>query len=126
MGQTSDSIYVCPPEDDWSNVQKYQMVIENFLDSTMIFPPSVIKDSLNGQIIITFTIEENGELKNCKIKKGLREDVDNEVLRVLKLVHFNRAAVYSSNGKPHSINFTLPINIQCGSPKLNNNKNHLP
>ncbi|HOW20834.1 MAG TPA: energy transducer TonB, partial [Tenuifilaceae bacterium] len=44
---------------------------------------------------------------NHKVAKGIREDLNNEALRVAKLIKFDRPAL--QKGRPIEVEYTVPI-----------------
>jgi TonB family protein len=47
------------------------------------YPESALKDRLSGQVIISFVVDTTGKLIDYKITKGVREDIDQEALRLM-------------------------------------------
>jgi protein TonB len=81
--------------------------LRNHIQASLIYPESAVKDSIEGKIYITFEIDTLGFTSNCKIEKGIREDLDNEAIRVIEALHFEKPAFY--NKKPVKFIMTLPI-----------------
>lgn len=61
------------------------------LDNTE-YPQSAINDTISGDILIDFYVETNGNTSNHRVIKGVREDLNNEALRVAKLLKFDKPA----------------------------------
>jgi len=72
--------------------------IAKFLVNNLKYPETAIKDSKEGRVSIRFWIDENGFTSEHEIIKGVREDCDEEVLRVAKLIIFDKPAM--SGGRP--------------------------
>ncbi len=64
------------------------VTIESFLKKNIIYPTSAIKDSISGKVTLSFTIDKNGKASNINIVKGIREDLDSEAIRVLRLIEW--------------------------------------
>jgi protein TonB len=59
---------------------------ENFilwLYQNIEYPKSALKDSLSGKVIARFLIDPIGAVKNIEIIKGVRNDLDSAVIKVL-------------------------------------------
>jgi TonB family protein len=78
-----------------------------YIQESLIYPESAVKDSIGGKIYITFEVDTLGFTANYKIEKGIREDLNKEALRVIKSLHFEEPAFY--NKKPVKFIMTLPI-----------------
>ena len=60
--------------------------MRSFFKNNIVYPTSAIKDKVSGRVFCRFVIKKNGKVKRVKIVKGIREDLNNEALRVLKLM----------------------------------------
>jgi protein TonB len=49
------------------------------------YPKSALKDKLSGRVIISFVVDTTGKLIDYKIQKGVREDIDQEALRLMSM-----------------------------------------
>jgi TonB family protein len=69
--------------------------------------PMNFEDSIQGRVIVTFTINEDGSLSDAKITKSLHEQLDAEALRLVnempKWVPARRL------GKAVKVKYTLPV-----------------
>jgi len=78
-----------------------------FLGKNIKFPDPEI--DVQGKVIISFVIENDGRLTNFKIIRSLGPKYDAEVIRVMKLSPRWKPAV--ENGKPIKSDYTVPINF---------------
>lgn len=62
---------------------------------------------INGRVTASFTVDKRGKVVNPKIVKGLSDDVDREVLRILSSSPEWAPAKY--NGKAVTCTYTFPI-----------------
>ncbi|TAH02759.1 MAG: energy transducer TonB [Sphingobacteriales bacterium] len=76
-----------------------------FLGKNLKYPSN---ESTQGKIIVNFTIDKKGNVSNPKITKSLSEAVDNEVLRVVKLMKFIPG---TQAGRKTESNYILPVVI---------------
>jgi len=91
------------PNSDYENI--YRFIREN-----ITYPETAIVDKIEGMVIITFWIDTLGYTSEHKVCKGIREDLDNEALRVFKLMKYDIPAK-DNYGKPIGIRFGLPIHF---------------
>ena len=52
----------------------------------MVYPKSMGKVCVQGKIIISFIVKKDGSLIDFKVEKSLHPDLDNEALRVMKIM----------------------------------------
>tara|TARA_B110000014_G_C20017887_1_gene527967 strand:+ start:176 stop:868 length:693 start_codon:yes stop_codon:yes gene_type:complete len=55
----------------------------DFLNSNIKYPEISIKNNSQGKVIIEFVVEENGEISNIKVLKGVDPFIDAESIRVV-------------------------------------------
>ncbi len=79
----------------------------SFFENNIIYPPSAIKDSISGKVRLEFTIEKNGKVKEVKVLKGIRQDLDAEAIRVVKLMPEWKPSLLF--GKPIRQKFHIPV-----------------
>ena len=64
----------------------------------------------DSKVIIQFTVDTLGNTSNHKVIKSVNKELDNEALRVSKLIKFYKPAF--QNGKPVNVVFTLPLDFK--------------
>lgn len=74
----------------------------NFIKSNFVMPKTT------HRVIVAFVVDENGNVENPTIKQSVTPKIDNEALRVVKLLKFKPG---KTKGKPVKVNFTLPIAV---------------
>jgi protein TonB len=84
--------------------------LKEFIQGELIYPSSAKKDTLEGTVVISFTIDTLGLTVNHKVAKGIRDDLNNEALRIVKLIKFDKPAL--QNGKPIKVLYTLPVKFE--------------
>ena len=52
-----------------------------FVNADVHFPPKALRDGVSGRVFFSFAVNAQGRAQDIKIVKGLRADVDAEVLR---------------------------------------------
>lgn len=87
-----------------------------FIARNIEYPQSAIKDGTEGQVIVNFTVAPDGKLTDVKVVKGVREDLDNAAIEVIKKSpKWNPA----KPGGDASVN--VPVNFKL-SPKRKKSK----
>jgi TonB family protein len=92
----------------------------NYLNKELIYPQTARKDSIQGTVWVGFDISEKGEIFNVKITKGIREDLNQEVLRViLKMPIWTPG---KENGHVVGGHFNLPVKFALDKTDKNNSR----
>lgn len=84
-----------------------------FIQGELDYPASAKNDNLEGTVFIAFTIDTAGCTDDHKVAKGIREDLDNEALRVAKLIKFETPAM--QRDKPIKVKFVVPVKFNIKS-----------
>ncbi len=58
--------------------------LKNYIISHTIYPPSAIEDRISGTVNLSFVVDTNGSIDKIMFLQGVREDINNECIRVLK------------------------------------------
>lgn len=112
LSQKNDSIFELGGEDNWDNVEIYKKIISNKIDSAFKVNKT---DTVCGNLIICFIITEKGKVDSCEVKKSISPEIDSLMIKTICNLDFKKAAVFSFEGKPYTIRFTLPVKISlCG------------
>jgi len=88
-----------------------------FIKKIMIYPSKALIDKIEGRVIVSFWVDNKGKTIEHEIVKGIRDDLNQEALRVTKLIVFSKPAM--SGGKPVKVHyfitveFKLPIIKHC-------------
>lgn len=75
------------------------------------YPGDAREANIMGKVVIAITVDEKGEIKGYKVNKSVFKSIDEEALRVIKLIDFEFLAAYKS-GKPVEAEILLPIFFQ--------------
>ena len=78
-----------------------------FIGKNMVYPETAVNDKTEGRVVVRFCVNTDGTTSEHNIIRSVREDLDNEALRVAKLIKFDEPA--KNRGKPVEFCFTLPI-----------------
>lgn len=80
-----------------------------FILDNIEYPKSAINELVSGTILIDFHVETNGNTSNHRVIKGVREDLNDEALRVAKLLKFDKPA-YTRSKAVRTI-YLIPISF---------------
>jgi TonB family protein len=92
----------------------YERVID-FLNKDLHFPAKALRDGVQGKVFFSFVVDEAGRTTNIKLVKGLREDVDAEVLRNAHRLETIQWQPGTQNDRPVRVAFTVPISFSVSS-----------
>jgi TonB family protein len=87
--------------------------MNNFIKSNVRYPEGAKRIGLSGRVYIQFTVNKNGSLSDFTFIKGISKELDEEALRVIKLMPDWKPA--QQNGKPVNSRFVLPIPFGSGN-----------
>ncbi len=80
---------------------------QKYLAENIHYPDSAIAHNIEGRVVIKFIVSEDGSIIDCKVVKGVSEELDAEALRVVR--SFPKWIPGRQNGKAVKVYFTLPI-----------------
>lgn len=83
----------------------------NFIETNLTYPEQEKKDKIQGKVFCSFIVDANGKVTSPKILRSIANhpSFDNEVLLLLSKMPIWNAG--KQNGKPVSVQFSLPINF---------------
>lgn len=84
---------------------------KRFIDEQLIYPAEELKNKIEGTVIIKFICDEKGKIKQYSIAKGVSKNIDNEAIRLFKLLLWHPAIKQSETvAFETSIDFPFLIN----------------
>ncbi len=75
----------------------------------VIYPELAIKAGIEGKVIVQFVIDNNGNVLNPFIVRGIGGGCDEESIRVVKQLKFKPGL---QRGRPVSVQYTLPVTFK--------------
>lgn len=87
----------------------YEALI-SFLNSNLIYPKEAREMGLQGQLVISFIVEEDGEISSVSIIRGIGGGCDEEAIRVIESMPAWEPAL--KNEKPVRVLFNMPITFK--------------
>ena len=73
------------------------------------YPEIAKKAGVEGTVIVQFVVDENGNVRDARVIKGVGAGLDEEALRVVKLLKFKPG---KQRGKPVRVRMALPIRFE--------------
>lgn len=80
-----------------------------FLAQTIRYPRYAMENNVQGQLIVSFVVNSDGNLSDIKILKSIDRTLDAEAISVLKRSPKWSPAI--QNGLPIKANFTMPVSF---------------
>ncbi|MGE0635557.1 MAG: energy transducer TonB [Bacteroidia bacterium] len=84
-----------------------EMAMMKFIGSNLNYPTIARDNDIEGKVFILFIVERDGTTSNHTVKRSVYKELDEEALRVAKLLRFEKPGY--QNGKPVRVEFTLPV-----------------
>ncbi len=79
------------------------------LQKKINYPEMARKAGIEGKVIVQFIVNENGEVENPRVIRGIGGGCDKEALRVVKQAEFKPGR---QRGKPVRVQYSLPITFR--------------
>lgn len=86
-----------------------------YLAESIRYPVDAQESGIQGRVICQFVIDENGQVNDVKVVRGVDASLDAEAIRVIKAMPKWTPAIH--RGKNVSVQYTLPINFRLDSGK---------
>lgn len=80
----------------------------SYLQSNVIYPLDAVKEKIEGRVIVLFTVESDGALKNIQVETPVSPLLDEEAVRVVKSMPKWIPAL-TTEGKTARVKFGIPI-----------------
>jgi protein TonB len=80
-----------------------------FISDSTKYPEEALQNAISGKVYVQFVIDAEGYVTNVQIAKGVAPILDQEAIRVIKLMP--RWTPGEQRGKPVSVSFVVPINF---------------
>ncbi len=78
-----------------------------WVNSQIVYPQDAVDQKIEGKVVLQFTVNKLGEVKDVKVVRGVNEILDKEAVRVVESSPKWEPA--SQNGVPVSVNYTFPV-----------------
>ncbi len=81
-----------------------------FLSDNLKYPTVCKELKIQGKVLVKFTVKSDGSIGNVRVTKSVDTRLDKEAIRLVKSMP--RWTPGTQDGKPVSVEFTLPINFK--------------
>jgi TonB family protein len=78
-----------------------------FIEENIHYPDSALKNKIQGKVFVTFIVEKDGSLSNVRVLKGIDGGLDEEAVRVIKMMP--KWIPGRQRGTPVRVQCNLPI-----------------
>ncbi len=83
----------------------------NIVYSQIVYPDRAQRAKLEGDVILTMTISEKGQLVELKVKQEVGGGCEEEAFNAIKLASTNRFIPAMLDGKPVKVRYDVSINF---------------
>lgn len=80
---------------------------QKFLANNIVYPRVAIESGIEGRVIVGFVVEPDGRISNVKIVRGRVQSLDDEALRVAKMMP--RWKPGRQRSKAVRVQYTMPV-----------------
>ena len=80
---------------------------QKFLRDNLVYPKVARETGMEGRVVVEFVVEPDGKLSNFKVARGAAPALDEEALRVAKLMPKWKPG--KQRGKEVRVRYTMPI-----------------
>jgi protein TonB len=84
-----------------------QAAFAQFMRRTLQYPDAALAANISGKVHVRFTVSEDGHLLNPEVVKGLGYGLDQEALRLVRLMPWWTPG--KVNGQPVRVRYVLPL-----------------
>ena len=95
----------CPPQFPGGDA-----ALINFLNANVKYPPQAAQDKIEGKVIVQFMVKKTGKIDDVKVLRSVRKDLDNEAVRVVKMMPDFIPA--KQNGEVTDMLYTIPVSFK--------------
>ena len=88
-----------------------------FLGNSIKYPAEARKNGIQGRVVVTFVITDEGDIKDPVVVKGVDPLLDDEALRVIQMMPKWNPGKH--RGKAVNVKFTLPVSFRLSSSENN-------
>ena len=83
--------------------------LQSFLKSHLVYPDSAKFNRIQGRVYVGFMVDKKGKIRDEKILNGVNELLDNEALRVVKMMPQWKPG--TAGGNPTNVQYILPVDF---------------
>ncbi|HNQ00393.1 MAG TPA: energy transducer TonB [Bacteroidia bacterium] len=83
--------------------------LQSFMKANMTYPAQAKLNHIQGRVYAGFMVDRKGKIKDIRILSGVNEELDNEAIRVLKLMPDWTPG--SAGGSAVDVQYILPVDF---------------
>lgn len=83
--------------------------LQRFIAYNVKYPHEAREQDIMGKVYVSFVVSETGKVKNVEIKRGVHKLLDEEALRVVRLMPDWKPGKHE--GKPVNVGYVIPISF---------------
>ena len=87
-----------------------QTAMMEYLGKNTEYPSTAQKDKVQGKVYVSFTVDKLGFVKDIKVIRGVREDLDNAAIDVVRKMP--QWSPGMQRGKAVNVRYNLPISFK--------------
>lgn len=88
-----------------------------YLSKTIKYPADARKNKIEGRVITSFVVQDDGSIGEVSVLKGIGHGADEEAIRVIKAMPKWYPGM--QNGHPVNVKYTVPITFSLAGKQLN-------
>lgn len=90
--------------------------IINAIQSRVMYPAQAIQQRVEGRVFVSFTVGENGTVRDARVVKGIGMGCDEAVIAAVRqLPQFTPGRQV---GRPVPVSFTVPVTFRMVAPAV--------
>ncbi len=83
-----------------------------FINNNIRYPKTAADSHIEGKVIVQFVVEKDGSIGEVKVARGVHKDLDQEAVRVIKMLPKFYEPGRNAIGEPVRVWYTMPINFK--------------
>lgn len=115
LAQTTDNV---PAESAYANVDVDQMpefpggekAMMQWVAQNITYPAQAVEEGATGVVAVQMVIDENGNVTNVSVKKGVHPALDREAVRVIKKMPRWKPGL--KDGTPVKVQYIVPVTFR--------------
>jgi TonB family protein len=84
-----------------------ETAFNDYIKNNVKYPQVAISDKKEGRVVIKFIVRASGEISDVQLIRGIRSDMDDECLRVVRVMPKWKPGMI--NNKPVAVSFSIPV-----------------
>ena len=95
---------------NWPSFPGGDAALGQWLTENLQYPPDAVKNGIQGTVVVQFTVEIDGSIKNIKVVRSKSKSLDKEAVRLMSIMP--KWNPRKKDGQPVSAYYTLPIKFR--------------